>query len=294
MNEHLDTDRAENQMDSARPLADAETGQLPGGFPVVRVGDGAARLVVIPGLNDAPQPATAMPRFWARFCHSLGGGRTVHVVSRPRGLPSGMTTRDMAADLAGVLEEYIGPADVMGLSMGGFIAQHLAVDAPRQVRRLVLAICGARMDDDNREVSEQWLAWARAGRMDDAYTAMVERMYAGSPAAGAPGRVRFSPKSALRSVVDPADFIVSLEACMAHDTRERAMEIHQPTLVIGGDEDRMTPPALCRDLARRIAGSKLELIADGGHGLFEERWEEAGEAVAGFLDGGAESMTLPG
>jgi pimeloyl-ACP methyl ester carboxylesterase len=260
------------------------TGLLSKRFPFVRMGDGAERVVVFPGLNDALRPAPAMPRFWARFGETLGAGRTVYVISRPRNLPAGATTRDMAGALATVIAEHVGPADVIGVSMGGFVAQHLAADHRAMVRRLVVAICGARMNEENRHVSHEWLAWARAGQLSRAVGAMIERTYGAASGARPDGGSRYSPNAALRHTGDASDFIVSLEACMGHDGRLIAQSISVPTLVIGGEEDRMSPPDLCRDLARRIPGAELKLIEGAGHGMFEDHRVRALSAVAEFLN----------
>lgn len=104
----------------------------------IRFGSGEKHLVILPGLGDGLQtvkgtaiPMTLMYRIFAR-------DYTVWAFSRKNALPVGSTTRDMARDQAQAMEKLgIAQADVFGVSMGGMIAQHLAVDYPEKVGKLV-------------------------------------------------------------------------------------------------------------------------------------------------------------
>ena len=75
---------------------------------------------------------------------------TVYIISRRRNMPKGYNTRDMAADYARAFESEIGTADVLGISLGGYVAQHFAADYPDYVNRLVLACAAYRVSDEGR------------------------------------------------------------------------------------------------------------------------------------------------
>ncbi|MEE0766395.1 MAG: alpha/beta fold hydrolase, partial [Christensenellales bacterium] len=114
----------------------------------VRFGNGPEPLVVIPGLGDglktvkgAALPLAVMYRGMARSPY------TVYVLSRRAPMPPGFTTADMGEDVylaMGLLG--IQRADVVGISQGGMIAQHLALRHPEAVKKLVLAVTICRQN----------------------------------------------------------------------------------------------------------------------------------------------------
>jgi pimeloyl-ACP methyl ester carboxylesterase len=260
-----------------------EKGLLRGAFPYVRVGEGRRRLVVFPGLNDALQPVDAAPRYWARFCRGVIKDRTVYLISRRRGLPAGMGTRAMAAAYARLVRDVIGPADVLGVSMGGFIAQYFAVDHAELVNRLILATTGARAEPDKLDLYRTWLTWAREGRWRDVFVDMMEKSYAGCGMSCDGSWMQASPKSVIRTELDPSDYIVSIEACLEHDSREVAGRIARPALVLGGTDDVLMPATASRDLAGRIPDARLELIDGAGHAVFETHRDTCARMINGFL-----------
>ncbi len=261
-----------------------ETGLLGGVLPYVRTGSGARELIVIPGLSDALQPVDAAPRFWARFAKPYTAGRTVYVVGRQRGLVPATSTRDMAAQYAEVLREFVGEADVLGASMGGFIAEYLAADHADAVRRLVLANTGVRPAAEKLPLYRMWREWTVQGRWRDAFIDMMERMYDTGLVGSYGDWLRASPKSIVRQEIDPADFIVSIDACLSHDASDVVGSIRQPTLVLGGTHDRLMPAAASEDLAARTCGARLSLIEGAGHGMFEENRGECARVILAFLD----------
>ena len=265
------------------PLPAFEKGHLKGVFPFVRVGAGSRRLAILPGLNDALQAVDAAPRFWARFCRGLDSDRTIYLVSRPRSLSPGTTTRDMAAMYAELFSDELGPCDVLGVSMGGFIAQHLAVEHPKLIDRLVLAVTGARAEPVKLDLYRTWLDWARAGRWRDAFVDMMEKTYSGCSESCDVSWMQASPKSVIRTELDESDYIVSIEACLEHDSREVACRIDRPTLVLGGTKDVLMSAAASRDLSDRIPGVQLQLVEGAGHAAFETHRGICARALTGFL-----------
>jgi pimeloyl-ACP methyl ester carboxylesterase len=88
---------------------------------------------------------------------------------------------------------------------------------------------------------------------------------------------------------EPSDFLVSLEAAVAHDASASLGRIQAPTLVIGGTNDVFFPPALLRETAERIPQATLRLIDGSGHGAYELRKGEFEDAVLAFLNEGTSS-----
>lgn len=232
-------------------------------------GRGDVPLVLIPGLGDGLTTVRGRAAPLARAYRALGRARTVYVCSRRDPLPPDWTTRDMARDLAGALASLgIPQADVVGVSQGGMIAQHLAADAPERVRRLVLAVTLARPNPLMCEVVEGWMALARAGDHGGLMVDTAERSYTETylrahrwlyPLLRRMGR----PKSYER-------FLIQAQSCLTHDAYDRLGGIACPTLVLGGGRDRIVGPDAAGELAAAIPGSRLHVYPDLGHAAYEE------------------------
>jgi pimeloyl-ACP methyl ester carboxylesterase len=260
-------------------------GTLSGRFGFVRFGDGPAPLVLLPGLafdNDPPTASEARLYGWSM--RRLAAGRTVTVLRRPRGIVSRPTddlhTADIADLYADALTDQPGPVDVMGLSTGGLIAQHLALRHPQLVRRLVLAVSGARIAEAGRRICSAWLVQAErqdwrtlrgtllASAVDGRTTQRLARLLGGS------GR-RPDPR-------DVADFQATVRADLDHDTSPVLPRLTMPTLVLGGRDDPFFPEPVLHATAAAIPDAQLAVHA-GGHGVpkHHSRWLQ--DQVATFL-----------
>jgi pimeloyl-ACP methyl ester carboxylesterase len=205
-------------------------------------------------------------------------------------IASPYTLSDMAADSVGVLDALgIAKAHVCGASMGGMIAQRIAVQHPGRVRSLTLMMTTS----GSRRLPGPTLAVQRA---------MLARP---DPAHGVPGIIdhyvhlyrvigspRFPPAEAdlrarleasVRRSFRPQGTARQLVAIAADGSRSALLaQIAQPTQVIHGREDVLVPVAAGQDLAVRIAGAELDVIDGMGHDLPRELWPRfvAGIAAA--------------
>ena len=87
----------------------------------------------------------------------------------------------------------------------------------------------------------------------------------------------------LLNAIDPAAYRIGAEAVWLADQRDRAAAIDVPTLIMVGEEDRITPPALSQELARLIAGSQLICIPQAGHLANAEQPQAFNSAIESFL-----------
>jgi len=180
------------------------------------------------------------------------------------GLPGSLS--DLAATAAAWIESFgDGPVDVVGLSFGGMIAQHLALDHPDSVRTLALLDTSPAFGLDGVTTPESWLASridlpleaeARRARADDIAAALV------GPAC--PVEV-IARASASIAAVPAAALTASCRALVEHDTRSRLHEITVPTLVLVGEHDTETPPSYAEAIAERIPGAELVVVPGAGH-----------------------------
>ncbi|HEY2398075.1 MAG TPA: alpha/beta fold hydrolase [Solirubrobacteraceae bacterium] len=193
-----------------------------------------------------------------------------------------ITIAQLADDASALLSALeIESAHVLGISMGGMIAQELALEHPEQLRTLALGCtyCGG---PESRPTSAAVL-----GRLADAMTSgdRERALRAGwevnvSPAMAADeaAYAEFLAVAARRAVAVPV-VMAQLQACAAHDTSARLHELATPTLVIHGTEDEMLPVENGRLVARLIPGSRLEILDGIGHMFF---WEQP-ERSAGLV-----------
>jgi len=195
-------------------------------------------------------------------------------------------TSDLADTLVGLLDALeIERADVGGAFMGGMVAQELALRHPRRVERLVLMGTYARPDAKRRLLLEHWRELARSNAPlatmirdrllwtahDDtiAQVDLIESMIEFFERDGAP--------------LSPELFARQCNACIDHDTSSRLGEIRQPTLVICGAHDLLTPPKLHRELASGIRDARLVTVPSGAHLVMVEAAETWNRAVLQFL-----------
>ena len=239
------------------------------GAEYIRFGTGKKNLIMLPGLGDGlrTMKGTALPM--ALYYRCLAKEYTVYLFSRKSGLQEGVTTRDMARDLRDAMEELgIEKASLVGVSMGGMIAQHFAADYPDRLEKLVLVVTAARENPILLESLEEWIACARRDDHRALMDSNLRRIYSDSyyrknqwmvPITGALTK----PRSYDR-------FLLLAEACRSHDAWDRLPQITAPTLVIGGEQDRSLGGAASREIAASIPGAQLKMYPQWGHGLYEE------------------------
>lgn len=263
-----------------------ETGTFEGGHPFVRLGGGGECLVIFPALNDALIDVTVFPAYLAWFYRRLSRRYTIYVLGKRRGLPVGTTTRDMAADYAAIFERHTGPAHVMGISLGGFIAQHFAVDFPQYLKKLVFCAAAHQLGPEGMETARRWIPWARYGQWPALYRQMIDLTYTGFYRFFYRCIIPGARVVLLRKITDPDDFIISGQAALIHDGTELLARIQVPTLVIGGERDRFFPAAYFEETAGRIPNARLRMFAGVGHGVLEQRHRQADQAILEFLGSG--------
>jgi pimeloyl-ACP methyl ester carboxylesterase len=235
----------------------------------VRFGSGARALVILPGVGDGLKTVKGAAAAFALLYRRLARDFTVYMFSRRNDLPEHYTTREMAEDQARAMALLgIKSAAVLGVSQGGMIAQWLAIDHAELVERLILTVTLARPNDTIRAAIATWTEQARRGDYRGIMLDTAERSYT-------PARLRLMRPlyAVLGSVGRPKSFrrfLTQAEACVTHDAWERLQEIQCPTLVIGGEEDRIASAEASRELAARIPGAQLVMLEGLGHGLYEE------------------------
>jgi pimeloyl-ACP methyl ester carboxylesterase len=194
---------------------------------------------------------------------------------------------DMAADALGVMDALgVERFHVVGASMGGAIAQHLALAAPARVATLVLAATWARTDAFLRAVLGGWRLLV--ARLDADEFLAVQAPWAFTPRfLEHPAPEVLAVQAARRApglVTSVAAYQRQLDACLAHDLAGLLPILRTPTLVLTGEDDILTPPRYGRALAATLARAEMHLFPATGHACFLERPKAFAERVVRFLD----------
>jgi len=226
-------------------------------------------------------------------------GRSTHTTVRTPTLlqlatrrfdPRQYTLDDMANDTAGLLDALeLDSAHLVGVSMGGMIAQTLAATRPRKVRSLVsiMSTTGNRLVGQPRP-SVYRVLMRPAPREQEAF---VEHQLRVLKAIGAPGDAADTPEghsvlaAAYERDPDARGTGRQLAAILASGDRTADLRtITAPTLVVHGDQDPLIAPSGGRATAKAIPGARLMLVPGMGHGLPERLWPQLVDAIAAHVD----------
>lgn len=247
----------------------------------IRFGSGQRTLVMLPGLGDGlrSMKGTALPMafMYREFCKDF----TVYAFSRKNELPEGYTTRDMAKDQAEAMAQLgIEKADIFGVSMGGMIAQHLAIDYPEKVNKLILTVTSARPNPILTESIDEWVALAKRGDHAGFMDSNLRRIYSDGYYRRNKWLAPIVGKLTKPKTYDR--FFVQANACLTHDAYESLHKIKAPTLVVGGDQDKALGGDPSKEIATRIPGAQLRMYQEWGHGLYEEA-KDFNQVIVDFL-----------
>ena len=247
----------------------------------IRFGSGERILVMLPGLGDGlrSMKGTALP---VAFMYRIFTKEfMVYAFSRKNVLPVGYTTRDMARDQAEAMERLgISKADIFGVSMGGMIAQHLAIDYPEKVGKLILTVTSSRPNPILTESIEEWVSCAKRGDHTALMDSNVRRIYSEDYYRKNNWMVPIMGKLTKPKSYDR--FFVQADACLTHDAYESLNHIKAPTVVIGGEKDLSLGGDASKEIAAKIPSAELQMYAQWGHGLYEEA-KDFNQVVLDFL-----------
>ena len=192
---------------------------------------------------------------------------------------------DMARDALALADHLeLDTFHLLGVSMGGAIAQEIALQAPDRVRTLTLAVTFAAGGAYARRLAEVWTA--RVAHVS--HEQHVDELMLLNHSEGFydnPEMVEFIRTAMLSNPhpQPPDAFARQLAACSRHDTRDRLSSLTMPTHVIGGEYDILVPVWKSREIASLIPDAKLTVLPGAPHGLSIERAEEFNAAVLEFI-----------
>jgi 3-oxoadipate enol-lactonase len=192
------------------------------------------------------------------------------------------TIADLAADTAGLFDALeLESAHVVGISMGGMIAQELALAHQERIRTLTIgaSYCGGQEATLMAPEDLQMLGAAFAsGDRDQVFRAMWEINLSPGFREDDSRYAAFTEMAAALSSPQPV-IMQQMRACAIHDTHERLGQIDLPTLVIHGDVDRLLGYSNGRQIAAAIPGARLETLEGVGHMFWWEQPQRSAELI---------------
>jgi pimeloyl-ACP methyl ester carboxylesterase len=211
-----------------------------------------------------------------------------------RGATSDFSTRTLAADALGLLAALdVTTAHVLGHSMGGRVAQWMAVDGPQRVRSLVLAASGAGARPGSEGHTLGVPVAAATGMVEEGYEAYVRRVqretfFTEEFAPAHPEMVEWLARAFWAGRPSVRDYFQHVAARQQHDTLDRLRDITQPALVLVGDRDthrRGTGSHVeqSEHLARELPRADLVVLPGVKHGYFWEAPEKSASVVLEWL-----------
>ncbi|MDP9385143.1 MAG: alpha/beta hydrolase [Actinomycetota bacterium] len=202
---------------------------------------------------------------------------------------------DMAADALALADELgLDTFHVLGVSMGGAIAQELALSAPERVRSLQLAVTWGGSGRYGIERARLWASEVRTRPREDFLDSLLllnlsEQFYE-SPDAVAYARKLMHDNPHPQ---DPEAFVRQAEASGRHETRDRLHQLSMPAHVISGEYDVLINAWKQQELAELIPDAKLTVIPRAPHGANMERAQEFNAVVLEFLTEHADERVFP-
>lgn len=192
-------------------------------------------------------------------------------------------TRMLAGDTLGLMDHLgIERARILGKSMGGAIAQWVALEQPHRVRCLAMTSTTSRLDSRAKKMVRWW--------MDSARDSGFAKLFPGEPTYFYTAQYYDSHSDAIaraeRALIDVHrplhGFLRMGQALIEHDTWDRLPEIAMPAFLLCGADDMITPASHSRAMAERLPNAELHIIPDALHGVMSER-PETFELVKDFL-----------
>ncbi len=195
--------------------------------------------------------------------------------------------RLMASDTVGLLKALgIEKAHVAGLSMGGFIAQEIALSYPEWVNRLILiatSMGGAKSWEMGKPFWEKVMVEMQGKTPQQIYRLDLTMMTAPGFAASHPDTLEKAVSLRLKNQQPLHGFLRQSAACAGFDAYARTGNITRPTLIILGQDDPIFPIPLAEDFRQTLPDAKMLVYENCGHAVLLEKPDQLSRDIREFL-----------
>ena len=232
----------------------------------ISFGKGQKPLIMIQGLNTNGIRGAGLGLAYAY--RIFAKDFKVYLFDRRPKLHKGITVREMAQDIATAMDGLkIKKASVLGVSEGGMIAEHLAIDRPDLVDKLVLAVTASRNNKTIENCINGWVEMTEKEDYKSLVADMAEKMYSDKYLK------QYRPLLPLLTLIqkpkDKERFITLAKSCLSCNAFDELHKITCPTLVIGGAEDKIVSKEASIEIAEKL-GCEIYIYDRLGHAAYEE------------------------
>ena len=237
-----------------------------GEVEIVSFGQGNKSFVILPGLSYDGffEAAEEIERAYQLFSKDY----TVYLIDRNKRPHEGYGVEEIADDAAEVLERLkVGKADVFGASLGGMVAEALAIRYPKLVGRLVLGSTLSRPNATFLSVLSRWETLAKEGKIEDLVTDFNRTIYC--PETITQYAAVFAKIQTIATKEKTRRFLIYAEAAKKFDCFDLLDRIKCKTFVIASRGDRVTTADGAREIAEKLGCDYYE-YKDFGHAVFDE------------------------
>jgi pimeloyl-ACP methyl ester carboxylesterase len=257
-------------------------------FDLVKSGKSEKKLIIIPGLSDGlikPQVLKNIKNSLFKFYELYLKTHEVYTISRKRNLNNSETTKTMADDYIKLIKKLgINKMDLMGLSMGAAISQHIAADYPEYVNKLILVVSpGAESNQTTKKLVKEWIQYAQNNKMYKVAVDSTENTYTEKELKKK--KITFPFLRLFSKTFTKERFIIQANAVYTHNASNKIEKIIADTLVVSGEKDKICPLKSSSEIAKKIKKCNLVIFENQGHALFEEEKEKFDELICKFLSG---------
>lgn len=207
------------------------------------------KLIILPGLSlrSVMPLADAITGAYALLAEEYD----IYLFDRVRSFPKGYNTENMADDLIAALKAIgLDHVHVMGVSMGGMIAEQLALRSPQTVRSLLLCSSASRISDASQSVFEQWRKPAEQREIPALMDAFGKTVYTPSFYEQYKDAIIASGEGAKEREFE--NFLTALDAIKSFDVYDRLNEIRCPVYVIGALKDQVLGVEASREIMEKL------------------------------------------
>ena len=231
-----------------------------------KFGHGKESFVLLPGLHSKSlmpfAPAVA------KQYEKISGTFTIYMFDRISNPPETYSIRDMAKDTISAIEELkIKDAYVLGVSMGGMIAQTIAVERGDLVKKLAVCSTTPRMNENSLNVFGQWKRLAQANQQKELAQMLGKTIYTQDFYESYKDAIMESFAGASESEI--RRFIICTQAILNFDISAELHKIKAPVFVVAGAQDLIFTPDLADEIAEKTGGEKY-IYPNYGHSAYDE------------------------
>jgi pimeloyl-ACP methyl ester carboxylesterase len=271
-----------------------ETGIFLSKIPYVKIAGGPKNVVIFPSTNEIVRNPAIKPVF-ARdlYCRYFSEEYTIYLLGYDPNLPPNYPPASIAEDYAEIIKTSIGPSIIVAISYGGFVAIPFAVRHHKLVNSLILISAAYDLSPEGYKLAAKWMDLAKKGKaMDlmiallDLYESKTDRQYFQSFTRGHwnTQQENMNPLSTFINAYSH-DFKAIAEA-----NRQMLPRIRAPTLIIGGEKDKLISTELFMETANLIPEKIVKIFNLEGHLIFLERHSVIRTEIAHFLSGTIEDI----